>query len=174
MDDVVTYRFTGTEKEAKKHLVSLVKADKKDDKNKWDYGTTTIKEVEENHFEEGKLYAFGCYRSYHMDYTATPDKENIPVFKEPEKKISQMSSSEIFDKMTEKQKDDIYRKVWFGHVIEDAKGIMMGAVRYNIPEEDEQFESLAECIAKDFVYEGEYDCNISYWDNIYNLLDKWA
>ena len=37
----------------------------------------------------------------------------------------------------------------------------------NIKLTDEQIEKAAEL----YVYEGVYDCNLSYWDNIENLIN---
>ena len=62
--------FTGTEKQAKEYLYSLVKEDHSADKSGWDCGTESVEEVEIH--EGGRLYAFGSYSyaHYFIDYTA--------------------------------------------------------------------------------------------------------
>ena len=74
MDDVVVYKFTGTVDDAKNKLVDLVYDERKERQNDdfydWDFGTESVKDISVS--PRGKLYAFGCYRDYHTDYTATP------------------------------------------------------------------------------------------------------
>ncbi len=70
-DDVIVYRVFGSKNEVKKHLLSLVKEDKKNDKEIWDFGTSSLKEIDER--TDGSFYAFGCYSDYHIDYTASPE-----------------------------------------------------------------------------------------------------
>lgn len=87
-------------------------------------------------------------------------------------RIDEMTSSEIFTALTEQQKDDIYRMVWFSHVIEDAKGYM----RDFYAEEElpaDEIDAIAESVANAYVYNGDYDCTFSYWDNIEKLIEKY-
>lgn len=73
-DGIISYRVSGTRQQVKKHLVTLVKSDKSNDKEAWDYGTTTMKDLDE---EQEIISGYGVYDDYHIDYTATPDKEPI-------------------------------------------------------------------------------------------------
>lgn len=87
------------------------------------------------------------------------------------KSVDEMSSSELFTAMTEQQKDDIYRMVWFGHVAEDATHYIKDMYSEDeIPEED--IESISEDVANAYVCNGKYDCNCSYWDNIDALVER--
>lgn len=82
--------------------------------------------------------------------------------------VSKLSSSELFMLMTDTQKDDIYRMVWSDHVKEDVRGVL--DEREELTEEEK--DAIIEDVANDYVYNGDYDCNLSYWDNINNLIEK--
>ncbi len=73
MDNVITYRVSGTSDQVKKHLLALVKESKDADTETWEYGTDNEMEIEQR--AGGILYAFGCWADYHDDYTATPEME---------------------------------------------------------------------------------------------------
>lgn len=74
MDDVVVYKFTGTDDDAGRKLLEMVNHDRGCDPDNWDFGTENAKDV--SVYPNGKLYAYGCYSNCHIDYTATPI-ENI-------------------------------------------------------------------------------------------------
>ena len=86
------------------------------------------------------------------------------------KNVNEMTSSELFTEMTEQQKDDIYRMVWFSHVSEDVETYLHDYYDY---ETEEEIEDIVESVANAWVYYGEYDCLINYWDNIENLIEKY-
>ena len=70
-DDVIVYKFTGTIDDAKQKLVDLVREERDGiDLDDWDFGTESVGDVSVS--PRGKLYAFGCYRDFHTDYSATP------------------------------------------------------------------------------------------------------
>ncbi len=73
-DDVITYRVIATKEQAKKHIISLIKADKKEDLS-FDYGTTKEKELEER--DDGTIYGYAVFGDYHNDYTATPEMDPV-------------------------------------------------------------------------------------------------
>lgn len=79
--------------------------------------------------------------------------------------------SEIVDKiktLNYEAQDAIYRALWLEHVMND--------VRNKIEEmelEDVHDETDVELIAKQYVYDGEYDCELPYWDNIENLITNY-
>lgn len=81
------------------------------------------------------------------------------------KKISEMTSSELFSKMNDSQRDDIYRMVLSDYTREDVVAFM-----------EEHFGELQEevvhRVVNEYVYNGNYDCNLSYWDNIKNLIEE--
>lgn len=69
-------------------------------------------------------------------------------------------------KMSHYEKDVIYRYVWSEYVKDDiesqceSRDIMLT-------------EEAIDEIVNRYVYEGDYDCNLSYWDNIDNLIDEY-
>lgn len=73
---------------------------------------------------------------------------------------------EVLNALSAEQQDYIYRAVWFKHVVEDVAGRLE---ERNIPDED---DSIKNNVAQRYVYQGDYDCNLSYWDNIDNLINE--
>lgn len=78
-------------------------------------------------------------------------------------KIEQKINTILKD-LTEEEKDAIYRKLWYNHVLEDVYS-------FANDEDIEITDDIAENVAYRYVYEGDYDCNLSYWSNIKNLID---
>lgn len=70
----------------------------------------------------------------------------------------------LFNAIPDKEKDWFYRKIWAAHVLEDIQG-------YADTAGIQVSESEAKAAAKQYV-NGKYDCNLSYWENIHNLLEK--
>lgn len=64
-----------------------------------------------------------------------------------------------------KVRDDIYRDVWYEHVLEDVKS-------YAESEGIEISDEVAGNCAIRYVYDGRYDCNLNYWQNIANLIEE--
>lgn len=64
--------------EIKKILVQLVKQDKDNDKDRFEYGSTKIGLIEESYVridDKCHLYSLeanACFTNYHIDYTAVP------------------------------------------------------------------------------------------------------
>ena len=79
---------------------------------------------------------------------------------------SDVSESKI-NELSAIEKDKIYRMVWAEHVTDD---ILSHAedIGVEISKED------AEILAENYVCDGEYDCNLSYWDNIENLMEDYT
>ncbi len=78
-------------------------------------------------------------------------------------------ANKIIDKImkTPELADKIYRKLWYPHVVEDVKSYMRG----NYPRYvDDLVQIISEDVATRYVYNCKYDCNLSYWDNIDNLI----
>ena len=85
-------------------------------------------------------------------------------------RVEEMSSSELFTEMTDRQRDEIFRMVWFGNVEDDVRTYINDFYEDTFSEED--IEGIEECVANDIVYNGRLDCCISYWDNIEKLIEK--
>lgn len=67
--------------------------------------------------------------------------------------------------------DEIYRFVWHRYTMEDVERIM--EEEYPSISESEKDE-IADSVARAYVYDGKYDCNLSYWDNIRNLIARFS
>lgn len=67
----------------------------------------------------------------------------------------------ILNSLSALEKDELYRALWLEYVKEDIRNY------------DESLdESMVEVVASRYVYDGDYDCNLSYWDNIENLIKE--
>lgn len=69
-------------------------------------------------------------------------------------------------------RDDLYRKLWLEYVVRDITTRMRDCYPEAICSDDcgEPIEKAARA----FVYDGEYDCNLSYWENIDNVIDRYV
>jgi len=85
-------------------------------------------------------------------------------------RVEEMSSSELFTEMTDRQRDEIFRMVWFGNVEDDVRTYINEFYEDAFSEED--IEGIAECVANDVVYDGRLDSYIPYWDNLEKLIEK--
>lgn len=68
-------------------------------------------------------------------------------------------------------KDALYRSIWFDHVCKDILSRME-----DLEDEDDEYgnpltEAQVQYAASRYVYDGEYDCNLSYWDNIDRVIE---
>lgn len=72
---------------------------------------------------------------------------------------------EKIDALTSKEKDDIYRYLWHQHVKEDVES---HAIDMDVELDEDEIDIVAEW----YVYDGDYDCNLDYWANIENLIDR--
>lgn len=73
--------------------------------------------------------------------------------------------TKLLNTLTESEKDQIYRALWITHVKED--------IRSHGEDTDQALtEDDIDIIADRYVYQGDYDCNLSYWDNIQALIDE--
>ena len=95
------------------------------------------------------------------DDNKTDDNKTDVVTTESEELLKKLN----FDKWSYEEKDAIYRAVWLNHVKNDIKAF--------IKDEDVTLtEDQIDYIARLYVYDGEYDCNLSYWDNLSNLINE--
>lgn len=63
-------------------------------------------------------------------------------------------------------KDAAYRLERTRYTIEDLVGL---ATERDLVLPDGAFDEMA----KKYAFDGEYDCNLSYWDNLNSLIDDW-
>ena len=62
-------------------------------------------------------------------------------------------------------RDEIYRMLWKEYVVEDIKTQLEN-------DEIELSKDIIDHIANRYVYDGDYDCEVPYWDNINNLIKE--
>lgn len=63
-----------------------------------------------------------------------------------------------------REKDDLYRKIWAEHVMRDIKSF---AADKGIEISNEKVKEAAEAYVN-----GRYDCNLSFWENLQNLISE--
>lgn len=73
----------------------------------------------------------------------------------------------LIDTWSEQAKDEAYRYLWLSYVKADVISHVKDELEDITLTDDE-----VEYIARRHVYEGDYDCNLSYWQNIDNLIDE--
>lgn len=65
------------------------------------------------------------------------------------------------------ERDELYRYLWSDYVRNDVREHLS---RDDIGLSDEDVNAIVETVVEYYVYNGEYDCELSYWDNISNLI----
>lgn len=91
----------------------------------------------------------------------------------PDEDISVMPPDELINRMSYAQKDNVYRRVWMEHVIEDIKELLSrNEIHIEKGLNEDQLDALVNDAATRYVYDGEYDCNLCYWDNLKNLIES--
>lgn len=75
---------------------------------------------------------------------------------------------DILATWSETEKNIAYHQLWLPHVIEDISSYMEEYL------ETDQYLTNDEIVhaARRYVYDGRYDCNLSYWQNLENLMDE--
>ena len=80
-------------------------------------------------------------------------------------------AKETTETMNAEEKDAIYRYLWREHVEKDVRSQLDQNPRLEHLS-DEEYENLIKSVATRYVYDCRYDCNLSYWDNIDNLISE--
>ena len=88
------------------------------------------------------------------------------------KPISQMTSEELFAAMNNVQLRDIYDMVRFGLVLQDIESRMEELCETE--ELSEETKVICKNVAHAYVYNGDYDYELSYWDNIDKLIKEYS
>lgn len=70
--------------------------------------------------------------------------------------------------LSEEALEDIYRRRQHKHVMEDVEAYIK-----SYPEELKLNKADINIIAERYVYGGDHDCSLSYWDNIENLINNY-
>lgn len=77
--------------------------------------------------------------------------------------IANLTPSQILEKVD--NKDSLYRMLWSDYMYEDVYDFVK---ENNYPLNESGIQEVIER----YVYCGDYDCNLSYWDNINNLVQE--
>lgn len=80
-----------------------------------------------------------------------------------------MDIKDIYNNLDEREKDALYRMLWIDYVKDDVKATL---IDYKYKDLNLDKEKIVDNAAHRYVYDGHYDCTISYWDNIYALIDE--
>ncbi len=75
----------------------------------------------------------------------------------------------ITDSLNSVEKDDLYRYLRCDYVRQDIEDYCVNE-DINIPED--KYDEIIDTAVTLYVYDGKYDCNLSYWENISNLIDR--
>ena len=116
--------------------------------------------------EEAKKLSFGDSNELEIIET---EFDSIEIGKKLIKFPSFNATSEddlhiMLDNTTYASKDEIYRYLWSQHVKEDVEN-------YTNEIGIELDEGEIDIIVDRYVYQGDYDCNLNYWQNIENLIE---
>ena len=65
-------------------------------------------------------------------------------------------------------KDALYRYLWADYVREDLYNRIVDLRLVDLAEE--KHDEVVETAMRAYVYEGNYDCNLSYWENLDHLI----
>ncbi len=77
----------------------------------------------------------------------------------------------LINELGPQKADVLYRTLWKNHIKEDVEATLEQDERVS-GMDDDGYAALVDKVAGRYV-DGEYDCNMSYWDNITNLIDKY-
>ena len=79
----------------------------------------------------------------------------------------------IIDGLDAVEKDDVYRYLWAEHVREDVENRISDNAENSDDSDIRIFDTrVIDYVTERYVYDGRYDCNLSYWENIDNLIDE--
>lgn len=78
---------------------------------------------------------------------------------------------ELLKNLTSREKDELYKALEFEYVREDVECQLEQNI--NIPDNlsDDAYNDIVDDITKKYVYDRDYDCDLSYWENIDNFID---
>lgn len=82
-------------------------------------------------------------------------------------KLNKNDLEKLAENLNFKTSDDLYRILHMPYVKEDVKHMLneleIDTSAYNL-------ECLIDECASRYVYDGDYDCNLSYWQNLENII----
>lgn len=142
------------------------------------------KAEKENRYEQRNIYEiisdYLGVSVYAVDMIA--EKETVLVFysrntdvlkslaEEVIAALSEQTDENIWEMLSDAQRDSIYSRKQKEYIIEDALSAMDDICDVDIPEDENIRMAIAEAAADDFACHGLKDSNLSYWDNIKSLI----
>ncbi len=75
----------------------------------------------------------------------------------------------LISSLTDSEIEVVYRHRLFQHTKAD---VLSRIEEYHTEMSEENADSIAEAVAERWVKDGDYDCGLSYWDNIDNLVEE--
>lgn len=109
------------------------------------------------------LFEKYCVEGLDPELDRLMEEHDKNVYNDMISKFATAEPSLIIEHMSSGQKDDIYRMLWAEQVKQDVKDRM---TEINVILDD---DSVLDVVHR-YVYEGEYDCNYSYWDDLDTLI----
>ena len=73
--------------------------------------------------------------------------------------------NKLIESLSSAEKDLLYRKLWVKYVEEDVEGLM---TELGITSD----HNLTNRVATRYAFNGDYDCELSYWANLENLIEQ--
>ena len=87
------------------------------------------------------------------------------------KSVFNMTPCEIMTSMNPDDKDALYRLLWSDYVYDDVQQRLEDEYEHVTFENDDEREAFIENVVNRYVYDGDYDCNLTYWNNIDNIIN---
>ena len=79
-------------------------------------------------------------------------------------------AEEILKGLHANTKDCIYRILWKERVAEDVYGVLEeGIDTQGLPNNE-----IVEWVSEQYCFEGNYDCNVAYWDQLRGLVEQYV
>lgn len=86
--------------------------------------------------------------------------------------MTREEAREFISNLTTEEKDAVYRELWMNFVRNDVEARLEETPEDFEGYSAEDFKNLIENVAERYVYQGDYDCNLSYWQNIDELISS--
>ncbi len=76
----------------------------------------------------------------------------------------------VLTSLTERQKELMYKALWLERVKEDVEEWAVSQMKVEL--DDDKLEKLVKEVSQQYVFEGNYSPNLSYWENIETLISN--
>lgn len=87
--------------------------------------------------------------------------------------VQSLDNKDLYEMLTDTQKEYIFNQVRFKNVKEDVESQIEQNPDFDFENyTDEQIELLVNDVASRYVFDGEGDAELPYWDQINNLIEE--